>query len=143
MTLSTSRLNTLLRVRRIEEELTRARLGAAATAESVAVQGVSLARAEYDSRPESQPEGVAADFLRGRSRAEARAAALSHATARLAHASQETGVARDRWSDAAMRMTAIERLDERAREQARLEQLAADQRVSEETSAAVTSRGDR
>jgi flagellar protein FliJ len=136
MTRPASRLATLLRVRRIEEEIARARLGGAAAAETVAAQQVESAREDYEDRPAVDADAGLPDFLWGRSRVEARAASLRHAAVALAGAAHETGVARGHWSESAMRMTAIERLSERAQEAARLARLAADQRTAEEISAA-------
>jgi flagellar FliJ protein len=135
-----SRLSTLLRVRRIQEEISRGRL----VAETVAERGTRLsldqAHAQYaepagnglsgdDSEPQSTEGFVAHQFHRG-----ALAGAVRTALTNVEAAEQITVLARRDWSASALRMAALERLDDRAREAARHELLAAEQRTSEESS---------
>ena len=115
-----SRLSTLLRVRRIAEETSRARLAEAAAAELAAVEEVRRTRRVYLDGPAVDGDTELQDFLWGRSRVAARAASVHRAV----------------FSEAAQRLTAIERLEERVREARRLELLAEDQHVAEEIAAA-------
>ena len=138
----TSRLNTLLRVRRIQEEISRGRLSATVVAERRTQVVLEQARDRY-AAPEEEPFVVMVTtegFLMARRHRGALAGSVSVAGAGVQAASGVTVVARRDWSEAAMRMAALERLKDRAREVARTELLAAEQRTSEESSSA-TARG--
>jgi hypothetical protein len=143
MSRPTSRLNTLLRVRRIQEEMSRQRLAANAVAERGAERALEQAREHYAS-PETEwrlAPKTTQTFLAQRSHRVALAAAVQAAGTTVEEAASSTLVARHEWSEAAMRMTALERLEDRAREVARTELLAAEQRTSEESSSAQRHRG--
>ena len=131
-----SRLSTLLRVRRIAEETSRARLAEAAAAELAAVEEVRRTRRVYLDGPAVDGDTELQDFLWGRSRVAARAASVHRAVFSEAAAAEQADAARCLWSEAAQRLTAIERLEERVREARRLELLAEDQHVAEEIAAA-------
>ena len=129
-----SRLDTLLRVRRIEEEGSRGRLAAAAASERGAQHRLGQAHKQY-AEPASEPASVAQTvpgFMGHRRHRDALAAAVLAAGTGVDAAAQVTVLARQCWSVAAMRMTALERLDERTDEELRRGRLAADQRTSDE-----------
>ena len=130
-----SRLSTLMRVRRIAEETSRARLAEAAAAELAAVEEVTRTRRVYLDGPAVDGDTALQDFIWGRSRVAARAESVYRAVVRETAAAEQADVARCLWSEAAQRVTAIERLEEREREVRRLEQLAQDQQVAEEIAA--------
>jgi hypothetical protein len=144
----TSRLDTLLRVRRIEEETGRGRLAAAAHAERAAHALLEQASREYAvavdgaapqdaNTPEVAPTALP-DFLGTRRRHEALAGTVRVAGAGVTQARSAGDMARTAWSAAAMRLAALERLHERGREADRLARLATDQRTAEESAAGRT-----
>lgn len=140
---STSRLNTLLRVRRIQEETTRGQLAIRVSAERQAQQVLEQAHARY-AAPAAEPL-VALTTLQGfmaaRRHLGSLAGSVVAADARVDAATEVTFVARHDWSEAAKRMAALERLEDRAREESTTERLAAEQRTSEESSSALHRRG--
>ena len=137
-----SRLATLLRVRRIAEEAARAQLGAAAAQQSLAVTALQRSREQLaDASALDAPAAPVEQFLWGRSRMEARAASVHRAVVTEAASRQALEESRCLWSEAAQRMTAIERLEERAREAERLAHLAQDQQVAEEIAATRAGEG--
>ena len=83
------------------------------------------------------------DFLGTRRRHEALAGTVRVAGAGVTQAQSASDVARTAWSAAAMRLAALERLDERGREADRLARLAADQRTAEESASGRTARQGR
>ena len=125
MSARTSRLDTLLRVRRIEEETGRGRLAAAAHAERGRARRArgGLAGVRRRHRSGSPPHDTDAvgvvpaprlgDFLGTRRRHEALAGTVRVAGAGVTQAQSAGDVARTAWSAAAMRLAALERLDER------------------------------
>jgi hypothetical protein len=149
MSARTSRLDTLLRVRRIEEETGRGRLAAAAHAERAARGVLEAASREYAVATDAAPQHTDAvdvvpaalpDFLGTRRRHEALAGTVRVAGAGVTQAQSASDMARTAWSAAAMRLAALERLDERGREAGRLARLAADQRTAEESASGRTVR---
>jgi len=173
MSARTSRLDTLLRVRRIEEETGRGHLAAAAHAEraarglleeasheyAVATAGVATAvdATAVDATAVDATDGVARSgtdlvgvaptalsaFLGTRRRHEALAGTVRVAGAGVTQAQSTSDMARTAWSAAAMRLSALERLDERGREADRLARLATDQRTAEESASGRTARQGR
>jgi hypothetical protein len=183
MSARTSRLDTLLRVRRIEEETGRGHLAAVAHAERDARGLLEKASHEYAAATGAvatgafatgavgacavasfattngavTPAGVAphgtdlvdaaptalSDFLGTRRRHEALAGTVRVAGAGLTQAQSASDMARTAWSAAAMRLSALERLDERGREADRLARLATDQRTAEESASRRTARQGR
>lgn len=136
-----SRLATLLRVRRIAEEAARAQLGAAAAQQSLAVTALQRSREQLADAAALDAPAPVEQFLWGRSRMEARAASVHRAVVTEAASRQALEESRCLWSEAAQRMTAIERLEERAREAERLAHLAQDQQVAEEIAATRAGEG--
>lgn len=142
MTRLTSRLSTLLRVRRIQEEISRGRLAADSEAERRTRVALEQAHAQYEA-PVAQPSAEPATtggFVAQQLHRGVLAGAVRAAVARVDTAGQVTVLARRDWSEAARRMATLERLDDRAREAARRELLSAEQRTSEESSTAKRER---
>jgi hypothetical protein len=142
MSPKTSRLSTLLRVRRIQEELRRAHLAGEVSAERRAQRLLVKAHERYAAtaaEPALSPEPVAG-FLSERHHRGVLAGAVSDAGTRVQTAAEVTVVARRDWSEAAIRLTALERLEDRALETAATERLAVEQRTSEESSSAQHTR---
>jgi hypothetical protein len=157
MSARTSRLDTLLRVRRIEEETGRGRLAAAAHTERAARRLLEEASHQYAAATATATAAATAtgtgtgtvatcgtdvadvaptalsDFLGTRRRHDALAGTVRVAGAGLTQAQSTSDLARTTWSAAAMRLSALERLDERGREADRLARLATDQRTAEES----------
>ena len=138
MSARTSRLNTLLRVRRIQEEVRRARLAAEVAAERGAERVLEQAREVYAARAvvpmvASQTLRV---FIAQRNHHGALAGAIGLAGVGLDAAAEVTSVARHGWSEAAIRRRALERLEDRALDVARAERLRTEQRTSEESGTA-------
>lgn len=142
MTRRSSRLNTLLKVRRIQEEIRRGRLAGEVVAERRAQQALEQAHERY-AVPADEPTvalETAKVFLMQRRQRGALAGSVRAASAGADTAAQVTLLARAQWSEAAMRMTALERLADRAREAARTEILATEQRASDESASALRQR---
>jgi flagellar protein FliJ len=129
-------LATVLRVRGIQEEVARGHLAAAVGRRSAAAEAVQAAVRAYEDAP-AEPAADGRRFLADRARRTALAAGVASADGAHVEAGTRVDGARAEWSAAAMRLSALERLAERAREAQRLRDLAADQRTAEETSAAV------
>jgi flagellar biosynthesis chaperone FliJ len=138
-----SRLSTLLRVRRIQEEISRGQLAAEAAAERGARGTLEEARARYAAPVADSLQGTktAECFISERRYSGALAGAVCAAGVSVEAAAYVTAQARADWSAAALRVAALERLEDRAREAARTELLAAEQRTSEESASAQRQRG--
>lgn len=130
-------LATVLRVRGIEEQIARGQVAGALAAEALAVRVTELAAGAYGAAPDPTGQAPVATFLAERLSRTALARGVRDAGARQVAASEVVLGAREDWSAAAMRLTALERLAERAHEARRQELLAGDQRTAEETAAAV------
>ncbi len=148
MSARSARLDTLLRVRRIEEETSRGRLAEATRTERGARTRLERAHEQYAAP--TGPEGAAgttvvslavpapvslSSFLGARRQRDALAGAVRLADGAAREATRTGEVARAAWSETAMRLAALERLDARAAEADRLDRLAADQRTAEESGA--------
>ncbi len=144
MSARTERLRTVLRVRTIQEEQRRGDLAVAAAAQARAAEAAAEAAARYDRR-DTCPVGVPVDagtFLAGRQLEARRADHVSTTATGHALAEGETERSRALLSEARTRTSGLERLLERAAEERRLDQLAADQQVAEESGRA-TGPGER
>lgn len=133
MTARRTGLATLLRVRRIQEERARAEVGRAAEGQRGARDILEAALAGYAALGGTPTQQTRQDFVAERNHLQALAGSVQVARARALDVDLEMARARARWSDAAMRVSAVERLEEReqaARRQARLD---ADQRAAEES----------
>jgi flagellar export protein FliJ len=133
-----SRLDTVLRVRRIQEEISRGRLAGEVLAERRAQEALAQAQARYAAPTVALMDapGTAQVFIATQRHQGALAGSVLAAGTGADTAAQVTVVARHEWSEAAIRMTALERLEDRARESARTERLATEQRTSDESSSA-------
>jgi flagellar export protein FliJ len=140
MSARTSRLDTLLRVRRIEEETSRGRLATAAHAERTARGTLEEAHQRYAAAAESAVAAPLSDFLGVRRQHDALAGTVRVAAGAVVQAEGASDGARQAWTATAMRLAALERLDERGREADRQARLAADQRTAEESAASRPSR---
>lgn len=138
MNARTARLSGLLRVRRIQEEVARARLLADTAEENRLRMGLTRAEDRYAADGTPAPSGprTLADFLSERRHGDALAGSVRLASGAVDTAVETTGASRQTWSAAAMRMTALERLEDRAVEADRLQELAAEQRSAEEVGSA-------
>jgi len=126
--------DTLLRVRRIEEDRAKAEMATASIAEREAAGTLERRRADYPRlvRP-PDAETPLVDFRRHQVSAEAAAASVTQATQAYESAHEQTESAREALRAAAMRTQGLERLVERAREERLAEMLDADQRTAEES----------
>lgn len=137
------RLEAVLRVRRIEEERAQGVLLAA-------YQALREADAELERRLDhyrtvTAPDGSVPQhaFIAARSRQDGAASAVVAAgTARLA-AEAEVERARQEWTEAAARVKALERLDDRRREEHALEALRQETIVLDEVASATRLAGSR
>ena len=132
-----SRLGSLLRVRRLQEDVARARLIAETSAEQEARSLLVAAEERYAGAGAGAAVQETREFLAERRHREALAGSVRAAGREVESAAESTGIARQGWSEAAMRVAALDRLEERFTEAARLERLAAEQRTAEEASAAL------
>lgn len=126
--------DTLLRVRRIEEDKAKAGLAIANGAQRSAQTHLDDRVNEYPSlvRP-PDAETDLGGFRRHHALAEAAAASVTQARQRVEEAQTATEEARGVVRTAAMRTQGLERLVDRAREERFAEMLTADQRAAEES----------
>lgn len=115
------RLETVLRVRRLEEDGARAGLLAANRALADACARRDAAAARYGQVPTELGTCSTEDLRRTRQRAELAAATLAARQAAVADAARHAEAARGAWMTAVSRVRVLERLDERRREEHRSE----------------------
>ena len=109
------RLEPVLRVRRTQEEISRAQL-LAAQAAVVAQEQLLAARSDaYAAALTPTGTQQCADFLAVQAHRSALGAAVIEQRRRVVEAGEDAEQARRAWSAAAVRVEALERLDERAR----------------------------
>lgn len=132
------KLESALRVRRLQEESARARLAHArleydqAVAETSRRRGIlNRARAEMDTE-----ESSTGDWQRERERLDRLALSLKAQQLAEAHAFDTARHTHDHWSESLQDLRALERLDEAQREQWRIEALKAEQVELDELSSA-------
>jgi hypothetical protein len=135
-------LATVLRIRGIEEDLARGRLAGSVTAHHQASAATADAHTAYTAASADTGPLTRSAFLADRARRTAYAGSVFAASAAQTQAAEAVTASRAHWSEAAMRLAALERLAERAKEGRRQQVLAADQRTAEETSAALQSGRD-
>jgi flagellar export protein FliJ len=131
------RLASVLRVRRIQEEVARAEVLKANREVGVAWTDAERRNAYLEARRGALESGTSAAFIGAVTAGIARASDLS--AARAAH-ELATKTAADRaagWSEAAARVKALEALEERHRAEVRAADEAAAQRASDDRSSAV------
>lgn len=137
------RLEPVLRVRRIQEEAARAEL-VAATAAAAAQDRQLTARTEaYENSCTASAGRSRAEFLFERSTRSAYAAALLEQRERVRTAQDDVVRARSAWSDTASRVGALERLDERQRDEHRVQTQKEDDLNTDELVVARHGRDDR
>ncbi|HYO84943.1 MAG TPA: hypothetical protein VES01_00570 [Dermatophilaceae bacterium] len=137
------RLDTLLRVRRIEEDRVKAELARANVAHREAEAAVQRAHGVYRERAQDRPRGAVAEFLGAQQRAAAAAKSVVLAGSALQEVTRRTESAREEVRIAVLRSEGLQRLVERAAQALLAETLAADQRTAEESRAAKKPRGRR
>lgn len=126
--------DTLLRVRRIEEDRAKAEMAGASLAERDAAGTFEQRRTDYPRLvrpPDAETDLV--HFRRHHVSAEAAAASVTQARQALESAHEQTESARNALRAAAMRTQGLERLVDRAREERLAEMLVADQKAAEES----------
>lgn len=137
------RLESVLRVRRTEEEAARGQLIAANAA--VARQEQLLAECEraYEIKLNASGLRPCADFLFEQSSRFSHAAAVLEQRRRVSEAYDDAARARGVWSGAAARVGALERLDERQRDDHRIATLKEDELSTDELVVSGYARSDR
>ena len=115
------RLDTVLRVRRVEEDRAIAALADARRKLEAAEQALQDTLDRYSTVPAASGPMTVIDLLRARAHQELVAASVVHAGTERLRAEAVVDVQRDAWSAAAQRVAALERLDERRREEHALE----------------------
>ncbi|HET6810691.1 MAG TPA: flagellar export protein FliJ [Acidimicrobiales bacterium] len=115
------RLETVLRVRRLEEETARLELLTANTRLADACARRDAAAAHYRQIPIELGSCSTEELRRTRQRAELAAATLGARQATVDEAARHAEAAREAWMAAVGRVKVLERLDERRREEHRLE----------------------
>lgn len=139
---STTPYDTLLRVRRIEEDRAKAGLAAANAERRRAQDRLDASRAGY-ARAATPPHGETdlAAFSAHAFHARSAAQAVGVARTELEKSDEARGEAIEVTRQASMRTQGLERLVERAREARAAEMLAADQRTAEESMTGRTRAG--
>ena len=115
------RLDTVLRVRRVEEDRAVAALAAARRQLDAAEQTLQDSLDRYTGVPAAQGPLPLDALLRARAHQELVAASVVHAGTQRLRAEAIVEVQRAEWSAAAQRVAALERLDERRRAEHALE----------------------
>ena len=111
------RMAKVLRVRRLQEDAARAAVAAARAAENAAIETLEASKAHYAALPAGETAAPTSDFLSLRARGEWRGQAVVQADGRRQMAADGTSFALDGWQLANRRVTALERLDERRRDE--------------------------
>ncbi len=131
------RLEPAMRVRRLQEENARARLAQARLAADQAMTETGRRRSLLDRVREPASDGASTvDWLAERDRRDRLATALRAAQSAEAHALDIALGFEHNWEEAAAELKILERLDERAREEWRLEQNRAEQKELDELATA-------
>ncbi|MGB6059864.1 MAG: flagellar export protein FliJ [Microthrixaceae bacterium] len=131
------RLEPAMRVRRLQEENARARLARARIAADQAMSETAHRRSLLDRVRESRSsEASTDDWQAARDRRDRMAAALRAAQSAEAHALDIALGHQNNWEEAAAELKVLERLDERSREEWRLEQNRAEQKELDELATA-------
>ena len=110
------RMAKVLRVRRLQEDAARAGVAVARSAERAAEAAVTESQEHYRGLASDLPPGSATDFLGQRDRVAFRATGVRLAEGRLSTATDATAQAVAGWRVTHQRVEALERLDERRRE---------------------------
>ena len=139
----TFRLDSVLKVRRIEEEAARAQLAAARAAVARQEQLLVERETAYEIALKSSGTRRTVDFLFEQSSRSAHAAAVLEQRRRVREAYDDAARARGVWSGAAARVGALERLDERHRDEHRAAALKEDELTTDELVVSRYARSDR
>ena len=115
------RLDTVLRVRRTEEDLAKAELARANARVAEAVALVDARLTHYAALPVAVGGGSTATFMSSRFRQDAAARAVVAAKAARVAALQDAEAYRAAWSHKAQQVSVLERLDDRRRTEHALE----------------------
>lgn len=134
-------LKGLLRVRTVQEEQARRDLGAAQGRLERALRSMREQQHAV-SAAGATPSGPAGVFLAGAAARAGMAAAVNDAVAYSAACERDLERARSDWMEARVRARAVERLAERAREAEQVEQLRAEQLLSDDLAGARHRRDD-
>jgi flagellar export protein FliJ len=134
------RLEKILRVRRMQEDAARAAVAQARTAEQSAAEKLEASRRHCEALAAVEPATSISDFLALRDRGGFRAQAVGLAGQRRRSAADQTAGAVNVWHDTHRRVDALERLDERRREDYAIEAQRHEDAVVDEI---VTSRARR
>ena len=121
-------LETVLRVRRIEEDRVKAELLLANRAVTSAQYSVERRTTHLAAVPPA-PSGSSLEFMRGRSRQMQAAASLGHARGVLSQREELAAERRTEWTGARSRVTSLERLDDRLRSEHAIEAGREEQRL--------------
>lgn len=137
------RLESVLRVRRIQEDQARARLLTANATARQAEHTVDARVARYAAM--ARPDGVQAEpeFERTLFHLDAAAAAIDIAREQHVEALAVVAERRAEWSDASMRVAALERLEERQRAEHAIERQREEDRLTDDLVVSRYSREDR
>ncbi|MBK7722275.1 MAG: hypothetical protein IPI32_08645 [Austwickia sp.] len=138
-----SQLDTLLRIRRIEEDVAKGHLAAANLAVRQAEETLNARHDAYRQAAVVGGEAAPADFLRSRLAGAAMGASIVNAEQQCARTLAESQEAGAVVRVAKMRTQGLERLVDRAAQARVLEMLAADQRTAEESRAGNRTGGRR
>jgi flagellar FliJ protein len=137
------RLEPVLRVRRMQEEAARAVLLAATAAAADQEQQLAARSEAYEKACLASEVRSCADFLYEQSRRSAFAAAVLEQRDRVRAAQEDVVRARSAWSDTASRVGALERLDDRQRDEHRMQTQKEDDLNTDELVVARFGRDDR
>ena len=111
------RMEKVLRVRRLQEDAARAAVAASRRAEQQAQVALEASQAHYSSLAVDTPAASAAEFLGLRERAAHRATGVRLSQGLRAVAADETAASVRTWQESNRRVDALERLDERRRDE--------------------------
>lgn len=111
------RMEKVLRVRRLQEDAARAAVAAARRAEQQAQSALEASQAHYSSLTTAAPTTSSVQFLALRERAAHRATGVRLSEGLRFVAAQETAASVHTWQESNRRVDALERLDERRREE--------------------------
>ena len=109
------RLEQVRNVRRVQEDLSLADMRHAEREAAIAAEEATARRARYDGESTPLAQAIAGSFVADHERLARAAAAVEAAGRSLAEARAAADVRRAEWSEAARKVAALDRLDERQR----------------------------
>lgn len=137
------RLEPVLRVRRMQEDAARGELLAATAAIRVQEQRLAERTEAYELSLKPSETQTCADFLFEQSRRSSFAAAVLEQRGQVREAQTQAAQAREAWSEAAARVGALERLDERQRSEHTAQMQKEDELTTDELVVSRHGRSDR